>query len=94
MSRLAGIYNALGKYDLALKTASEAEDVIKILPLDSDLIYAQGIIARERGFAHLRFNKVKEVYDYFSEAKKNFRKSTLWVYLFCLKVHEAESLSV
>ncbi|MDR2782136.1 MAG: hypothetical protein LBB21_06855 [Holosporaceae bacterium] len=46
-----------------LKTASEADDVIKMLPLDSDLLYAKGIIARERGLSHLRLNKVKEVYE-------------------------------
>jgi tetratricopeptide (TPR) repeat protein len=92
MSRLSGIYNALGKYDLALKTAKEAEDVIKRLPLDSDLLYAQGIIARERGLSHIRLNKVKEAYDYFLEAKKIFSQSHVESYLFRLKMHEAESL--
>jgi tetratricopeptide (TPR) repeat protein len=92
MSRLAGIYNALGKYDLALKTAEEAEDVIKRLPLDSDLLYAQGIIARERGLSYLRRNKVREAYDYFLEAKKIFSQAHVESYLFRLKMHEAESL--
>jgi tetratricopeptide (TPR) repeat protein len=92
MSRLAGIYNALGKYDLALKTASEAEDVIKMLPLDSDLLYAQGIIARERGLSHLRLNKVKEAYDYFMEAKRIISQAHVRAYLFRLKMHETESL--
>jgi DNA-binding CsgD family transcriptional regulator/tetratricopeptide (TPR) repeat protein len=92
MSRLAGIYNALGKYDLALKTAKEAEEVIKKLPLDSDLLDAQGIIAREKGLAHLRLNKVSEAYDYFLEAKKIFSQAHVGAYLFRLKMHEAESL--
>ncbi|MDR2723995.1 MAG: LuxR C-terminal-related transcriptional regulator [Holosporaceae bacterium] len=92
MSRLAGIYNALGKYDLALKTAQEAEEVIKKLPLDSDLLYAQGIIARERGLSHLRLNKIKEAYDYFQEAKRIFSQAHIGAYLFRLKMHEAEAL--
>jgi tetratricopeptide (TPR) repeat protein len=91
--RLAGIYNALGKYDLALKTAQESEDIIRKSPMtDSDIIYAQGIIARERGLAHLRLNKVAEAYDYFMEAKRIFSKASVGEYLFRLKMHEAESL--
>ncbi|MDR1362022.1 MAG: LuxR C-terminal-related transcriptional regulator [Holosporaceae bacterium] len=92
MSRLAGIYNALGKYDFALKTAQEAEDIIKKLPLDSDLLYAQGIVAREKGLSYLRLNKIKEAYDYFLEAKKIFSQARVGAYLFRLKMHEAESL--
>jgi DNA-binding CsgD family transcriptional regulator/tetratricopeptide (TPR) repeat protein len=93
MARLAGIYNALGKYDLALKTAAEAEDFIKKLGVtNSDTVYASGIIARERGLSHLRLNKVKEAYDYFMEAKKIFLEMSAGAYLFRLKMHEAESL--
>jgi tetratricopeptide (TPR) repeat protein/DNA-binding CsgD family transcriptional regulator len=93
MSRLAGIYNALGKYDPALKTAREAEDIIvKSGATDTDIVYAQGIIARERGLAHLRLNRVQEACDYFLLAKKIFSKSKVGAYLFRLKMHEAESL--
>jgi tetratricopeptide (TPR) repeat protein len=93
MARLAGIYNALGKYDPALQTAQEAEDIIKKSgTVDTDIIYAQGIIARERGLAHLRLNKVPEAYDYFTEAKKIFSRLNVGAYLFRLKMHEAESL--
>ncbi|GHT93210.1 hypothetical protein FACS1894122_08090 [Alphaproteobacteria bacterium] len=93
MSRLAGIYNALGKYDLALKTAQEAEDIIqKSLAANSDIIYAQGIIARERGLSYLRLNKEKEAYNYFMEAKKIFSRASVGDYLFRLKMHEAEAL--
>jgi DNA-binding CsgD family transcriptional regulator/tetratricopeptide (TPR) repeat protein len=93
MARLAGIYNALGKYNLALKTAEEAEDIIvKSNATDTDAIYAQGIIARERGLSHLRLNKVHEAYNYFMQAKKIFLKAKIGAYLFRLKMHEAESL--
>jgi tetratricopeptide (TPR) repeat protein len=93
MARLAGIYNALGKYDLALQTAQEAEDIIKKSGVvDTDIIYAQGIIARERGLSHLRLNKVPEAYDYFMLAKKIFSRANIGAYLFRLKMHEAESL--
>lgn len=92
ISRLAGIYNALGEYDLALKTSQEAEDIIKKMVIDSDIIYAQGIIARERGLSHLRLNKVKEAYDYFMEAKRIFTEARVGAYLFRLKMHEVESL--
>jgi tetratricopeptide (TPR) repeat protein len=93
MARLAGIYNALGKYGLALQTAREAEDIIrKSGVVDTDTVYAQGIIARERGLAHLRLNEVKEAYDYFLEAKKIFSQANVGAYLFRLKMHEAESL--
>jgi tetratricopeptide (TPR) repeat protein/DNA-binding CsgD family transcriptional regulator len=93
MARLAGIYNALGKYDLALKTAQESEDIIrKSGYVDTDIIYAQGIIARERGLSHLRLNKVSEAYDYFMQAKEIFSRANVGAYLFRLKMHEAESL--
>jgi tetratricopeptide (TPR) repeat protein len=93
MARLAGIYNALGKYDLALQTAQEAEDITqKSGAVDTNIIYAQGIIARERGLAHLRLNKVPEAYDYFLQAKKIFSRANVGDYLFRLKMHEAESL--
>jgi tetratricopeptide (TPR) repeat protein len=93
MARLAGIYNALGNYDLALQTAQESEDIIKKSgAVDTDILYAQGIIARERGLAHLRLNKVPEAYDYFTEAKKIFSRANIGAYLFRLKMHEAESL--
>jgi tetratricopeptide (TPR) repeat protein len=91
-SRLAGIYNALGKYDLALETASDAEKIVKESPTDSNIIYANGIIARERGLAHLRLNKLQEAYDYFMEAKRIFSRASIGAYLFRLKMHEAESL--
>jgi tetratricopeptide (TPR) repeat protein len=92
-SKLAGIYNALGKYDIAMKIAREAEDVIKNLPsTDSNIFYARGIIARERGLSHLRLNKVNEAYDYFMQAKEIFSKAMTGEYLFRLKMHEAESL--
>jgi tetratricopeptide (TPR) repeat protein len=92
IGRLAGIYNALGKYDLALQTAQRAEDIITKISVDSSVLYAQGIIARERGLAHLRLNKVKEAYDYFMQAKKIFSQICDEAYLFRLKMHEAESL--
>ncbi|MDR2107804.1 MAG: LuxR C-terminal-related transcriptional regulator [Holosporaceae bacterium] len=92
-ARLAGIYNALGKYDSALQTVREAEDIIKKSgSVDTDIIYAQGIIARETGLSHLRLNKVKEAYDYFMQAKKIFSRAGVGAYLFRLKMHEAESL--
>ena len=93
MALLAGIYNALGKYDLALKTAAEAEDFIKKLgTTNSDTVYASAIISRERGLSHLRLNKVREAYDYFMKAKKIFVEMSAAAYLFGLKMHEAESL--
>jgi tetratricopeptide (TPR) repeat protein len=93
MARLAGIYNALGKYDPALQTAREAENIIgKSEIVDANIVYAQGIIAREKGLAHLRLNKVPEAYDYFMEAKKIFSEAKIGAYLFRLRMHEAESL--
>jgi DNA-binding CsgD family transcriptional regulator len=93
MARLAGIYNALGKYDLALQTAQDAEDIIKKSgATNTDAVYAQGIIAREKGLSHLRLNKVPKAYDYFLEAKKIFSQVHVGAYLFRLKMHEAESL--
>jgi tetratricopeptide (TPR) repeat protein len=76
-----------------LKTAREAEDIIvKLDATNTDTVYAGGIIARERGLAHLRLNKVKEAHDYFMEAKEVFSKTRAGAYLFRLKMHEAESL--
>jgi tetratricopeptide (TPR) repeat protein len=92
-ARLAGIYNALGKYDLALETVQKAENIVeKSGTIDTDVIYAQGIIARERGLSHLRRNRVKEAYNYFREARKIFSQANVGAYLFRLKAHEAESL--
>jgi tetratricopeptide (TPR) repeat protein len=91
--KLAGIHNALGEYDIALKTAVETEQIIEKLPTkDYNIFYAQGIIARERGLAYLRLNRVKEAYDYFMRAKDIFSKTMTEEYLFRLKMHEAESL--
>lgn len=92
-SKLAGIYNALGKYHIALDTAQEAENIINgVKTTDSNIFYARGIVARERGLAHLRLNKVNEAYNYFIEAKEIFLKASVGEYLFRLKMHEAESL--
>lgn len=92
-SKLAGIYNALGKYHIALDTAKKAEDIInKIKSTDSNIFYARGIIARERGLAHLRLNNINEAYHYFIQAKEIFLKASIGEYLFRLKMHEAESL--
>jgi tetratricopeptide (TPR) repeat protein len=92
-SRLSGIYNALGKYDLSLKEGREAENLIRTLPsLDNGMFCARGIILREKALSHLRLNKVKEAYDYFMQAKEVFSKAMIFDYLFRLKMHEAEAL--
>jgi DNA-binding CsgD family transcriptional regulator/GTPase SAR1 family protein len=92
-SKLSGIYNALGKYDLSLKEGKEAEDLIKTLSsMDNRMFRAQGIIFRERALSHLRLNKVQEAYDYFIKAKDIFSKAMILDYLFRLKMHEAEAL--
>jgi DNA-binding CsgD family transcriptional regulator/predicted negative regulator of RcsB-dependent stress response len=92
-SKLSGIYNALGKYDLSLREGEEAEDLIKTLSsMDNRMFRAQGIIFRERGLSHLRLNKVQEAYNYFMKAKEIFSKAMISDYLFRLKMHEAEAL--
>jgi hypothetical protein len=70
----------------------KAEDIVAKLPISSNVLYAKGIIARERGLANLRLNKVAEAYDYFSQAKKIFSQAYIKAYLLRLKMHEAESL--
>jgi DNA-binding CsgD family transcriptional regulator/GTPase SAR1 family protein len=92
-SKLSGIYNALGKYDLSLKEGKEAEDLIGTLSsMDNRMFRAQGMIFRERALSHLRLNKVQEAYDYFMKAKEIFSKAMIFDYLFRLKMHEAEAL--
>lgn len=92
-SRLSGIYNALGKYDLALKIADEAEKIINAIGTENtSIFYAQGVITRERGLSNLRLNNVSVAYNYFMQAKTIFTKSCVNEYLFRLKMHEAECL--
>ncbi|MDR3157093.1 MAG: LuxR C-terminal-related transcriptional regulator [Lactobacillales bacterium] len=92
-SKLSGIYNALGNYDLSLKEGKEAEDLIKTLSsMDNRMFRAQGIIFRERALSHLRLNKIQGAYDYFMKAKEIFSKAMISDYLFRLKMHEAEAL--
>lgn len=91
--KLAAIYNALGKYDIALKLADETEKFINDSKLDnSDIYYVRGIIARERGLSNVRLNNIEEAYKYFLEAKGIFSKSMTSDYLFKIKMHEAECL--
>lgn len=91
--KLAAIYNALGKYDLALKLADETEKFINDSKLDnSDIYYVRGIIARERGLSNVRLNNIEEAYKYFLEANGIFSKSMTSDYLFKIKMHEAECL--
>ncbi len=92
ISGLSGIYNALGKYDLSLKTSQVAEDIVKKLPINSDLFRAKGVIARERGLSHLRLNKIETAYSYFMIAKSIFAEIYESSYLFKLKMHEVECL--
>jgi tetratricopeptide (TPR) repeat protein len=92
-SKLSGIYNALGKYDLSLNEGKEAEKLIETLSsMDNRMFRAQGIIAREKGLSHLRLNKIREAYDYFMQAKEIFSKTMILDYLFRLRMHEAETL--
>lgn len=92
-SRLSGIYNALGKYDFSLKMADEAQKIINEIGTENtNIFYAQGVIARERGLANLRLNNISEAYDYFMQAKEILTKSSVNEYLFRLKMHEAECL--
>ncbi|MDR1235539.1 MAG: LuxR C-terminal-related transcriptional regulator [Holosporaceae bacterium] len=92
-SKLSGIYNALGKYDLSLREGKEAEDLIKTLSsMDNRMFRARGMIFRERALSHLRLNKVQEAYDHFMKAKEIFSKAMISDYLFRLKMHEAETL--
>jgi tetratricopeptide (TPR) repeat protein len=92
-TRLSGIYNALGKYDLSLKEGKEAENLLKTrASMNNNSFCNHGIILRERGLSHLRLNKVNEAYDYFMQAKEIFSKAMISDYLFRLKMHEAEAL--
>ena len=92
-SRLAGVNNALGKYDLALEIADTTEKMINDLGIENDnIVYARGVIARERGLANLRLNNVSTAYNFFLEAKDIFSKSCVDDYLFRLKMHEIECL--
>ena len=91
--KLAGIHNALAHYQKALEIAQETENLLKESGFDnSDTFYVQGLIARERGLAHLRLNKVAEAYDYFEKARKILTKLMKGDYLFKIKMHEAECL--
>ena len=92
-AKLAGIYNALALYQQALDLAQEVEDAINKSGYDNaDTLYVKGIIARERGLANLRLNRVSKAYKYFDEAKSIFTKLMKGDYLFKLKCHEAECL--
>ena len=92
-SRLSGIYNALGKYDLSLKEGKEAENLIESLTSqDNSTFHAQGIILREKALSNLRLNEVEKAYQYFMQAKEVFSKALIFDYLFRLKMHEAEAL--
>lgn len=93
-SRLAGVYNALGQYKLALKIADEAEKTIDSLEgmENTNIVYARGVISRERGLSNLRLNNIPMAYNYFLRAKKIFTKSCVEDYLFRLKMHEIECL--
>ena len=91
--KLAGIHNALAHYQKALEIAQETENLLKESGFDnSDTFYVQGLIARERGLAHLRLNKVAEAYDYFEKAREILTKLMKGDYLFKIKMHEAECL--
>lgn len=90
-SRLAGVYNALGRYESALKIAEEAEKIV-LGTENTNTVYARGVIARERGLSNLRLNNISVAYDYFLQAKKIFKKSYVGDYLFRLKMHEIECL--
>lgn len=91
--KLAGIYNALGNYDTALKMADETDQLINNSGLDnSSIFYVRGIIARERGLSNLRLNNVAVAYEYFMNAREIFTKLMTRDYLFKIKMHEAECL--
>lgn len=91
--KLAGIHNALAHYQKALEIAQETENLLKKSEFDnSDTFYVQGLIARERGLAHLRLNKVAQAYDYFERAREILTKLMKGDYLFKIKMHEAECL--
>lgn len=91
--KLAGIHNALAHYQKALEIAQETEILLKESGFDnSDTFYVQGLIARERGLAHLRLNKVAEAYDYFEKAREILTKLMKGDYLLKIKMHEAECL--
>lgn len=91
--KLAGIYNALGKYHEALDLATKTEALINEHNFKNyDIMYVRGIIARERGLANLRLNNVAEAYQFFLTAKEIFLKTMSTDYLFKIKMHEAECL--
>ena len=94
IARLAGIYNALSEYNMAIKLTNESTKILASVPSGNrDIIsHPSGIIERERGLAALRLNKINEAYDHFSKAKKFFQKAHSVSYLFKLKNHEIETL--
>lgn len=93
MTRLSGIYNALGKYALSIKEGEEALKLIEKIPvIDSNIYRSKGIILREKALSYLRLNKVSEAYEYFLKAKEKFSRTLMREYLYRLKMHEIEAL--
>ena len=91
--KLAGIYNAMANYQKALEIAKKTENLIEESGVDNvDIFYVRGLIARERGLANLRLNKVARAYDYFEQARNILTKLQKGDYLFKIKTHEAECL--
>ena len=92
-ARLAGIYNALGRYKEAMQLADESEQLLKLLPSNSNLLLSpKGVIERERGLASLRLNKIKTANQHFLKAQYFFKKAHNNSYLFKLKNHQIEVL--
>jgi tetratricopeptide (TPR) repeat protein len=92
-SRLAGIYNAFGEYDLSLKEGMEAETLIERLSSsDNGAFCAKGILLLKRGVSYLRLDRIKEAQACLKQAKAIFSKAIMPDYLFRLKAREIEVL--
>ena len=91
--RMAGAYNSVKEYQIALNLVNEAEILLKKLKKkDNNYFCSLGMILMERGHATLRLNRLSEAREILKKAHELFDKTMIGDHVSRFRMQEAETL--